>query len=69
MISGGFTVRVTCGLTNLQLTMVSVNVLKFIYYSIPFFMPPPFSVGGHIVSPLSVRTSIPCVRPVHNTFG
>ena len=24
-----------------------------------FFMPPPFSVGGHIVSPLSVRTYVP----------
>ena len=36
------------------------------------FMPPPFSMGGHIVSPLSVRTSVPSVhplRPVRNTFG
>ena len=33
-----------------------------------YFMPPPFSmgVGGHIVSPLSVCTS---VRPVRDTFG
>ena len=23
------------------------------------FMPPPFSMGGHIVSPLSVRTYVP----------
>ena len=34
-----------------------------------FIMPPPFSMGVHIVSPLSVRTSVPSVRPVHNTFG
>ena len=25
--------------------------------------------GGHIVSPLSVRTSVPSVRPVRNTGG
>ena len=29
-------------------------------------MPSPFSMGAHIVSPLSVR---PSVRPVRNTFG
>ena len=29
-----------------------------------FFMPRPFSMGGHIVSPLSVCTSVPSVRPV-----
>ena len=37
------------------------------------FMPPPFSVEvwggeGHIVSPLSVRTSVPSVHPVRNTL-
>ena len=33
-------------------------------------MPPPFSMGGiYVVSPLSLRTSVPCVRPVRNTFG
>ena len=36
-------------------------------------MPPPFSMGGgHIVSPLSVHTSVSSVlsvRPVRNTFG
>ena len=38
-------------------------------------MTPPFSMGGggggagNIVSPLSVRTSVPSVRPVRNTFG
>ena len=40
-------------------------------------MPPPFSMGvggvggraGHIVSPLSVRTSVRPVRPVRKTFG
>ena len=30
------------------------------------FMPPPFSMGAHIESTLSIRTS---VRPVHNTNG
>ena len=29
-----------------------------------FFKPSPFYILGHIVSPLSVRTSVPSVRPV-----
>ena len=36
-------------------------------------MPPPFPMGGHIVSLLSVCTSVrrssPSIRPVRNTFG
>ena len=31
---------------------------------VPFFMPPPFIMGGHIASPLSVRTYVRPVRPV-----
>ena len=38
-------------------------------YIVEFFMPPPVSVGVHIVSPLSVHTYVRPVRPVHNTFG
>ena len=41
------------------------NILCFFFV----FMTPPFSIGGHIVSPLSVRTSVRPVRPVRNTFG
>ena len=33
-------------------------------------MPPPFSMGvGHIVSSLSIRTSVPSVRPVRCKNG
>ena len=31
---------------------------------IPFVMPPPFIMGGHIASPLSVRSYVRPVRPV-----
>ena len=38
-----------------------------------FYAPAIFNGGGgggaHIVSPLSVRTSVPSVRPVRNTGG
>ena len=47
-----------------------MNVSKFACFTLIFkddyFYVPPFSMGAHIVSPLSVRTS---VRPVRNTFG
>ena len=32
-------------------------------------MPPPFSMWGHIVSLLSVCTSVRPIRPIRNTFG
>ena len=40
-------------------------VLGFEEENCIFFMPPPFSMGGHIVSPLSVRPSIPSVSLFH----
>ena len=33
------------------------------------YMPPPFSMGGHIVSTLSVRPISPSVSPVCSTIG
>ena len=47
------------------------SVVNFLYPSVSFVMPLPFSMG-HIISPLSVRSSV-CpvcpVRPVRNTSG
>ena len=39
----------------------SMSGTRKIALAISVFMPPPFSIGGHIVSPLSVCTSVPSV--------
>ena len=38
-------------------------------YQVNIFYALPFSMGVHIVSPLSVSMSFPSVRPVRNTNG
>ena len=43
-----------------------LTIPELIYFIV---MPPPFSMGVHIVSPLFVRMSVPSVHPVRNTNG
>ena len=50
--------------------LLSYHVIVMVITCVVVIMPPSFSMGGgHIVSPLSVGTSVQSVRPVHNTIG